>query len=44
VATAVGAPIAIGMSGLIILAFNLFNLRPLKQLQAAEDIVLTTTE
>jgi MFS family permease len=37
VATAVGAPIAIGISGLIILAFNLFNLRPLKLLQAAGD-------
>jgi hypothetical protein len=37
VATAVGAPIAIGISGLIILLFNVFNLRPLKLLQAAGD-------
>jgi hypothetical protein len=38
VATAVGAPVAIGISGFIILAFNLFNLQPLKQLQPADEV------
>jgi MFS family permease len=44
VATAVSAPIAIGISGLIILTFNLFNLRPLKQLQAAGDTAPVMTD
>jgi MFS family permease len=38
VATAVGAPVAIGISGFVILAFNLFNLQPLKQLQPADEV------